>query len=347
LTLGWQRWLGSASRGSIFAGAITLVMGLYAAIVPWRYLQPAYANPVVSPASAERAPASDVQFNGRVQLLSGRFQPARVQPGETATLTLYWQALQPLDADLTVFVQLAPRDPEQRVAGLDEYLGSTRYPTSAWQVGEVIEQTHRVRLPDDVSTPTLYWFAVGLYDAPGSDPWPVTADGNALPNRVIRLGPLRALSPPDALAAPQQRLAPPYRLGTAIRLSGYDLAPSRAGLSVTLHWQAEDTPSENLTAFVHLLDPAGNLVAQDDRRPRQGEYPTWAWQAGDRVPDVHPLGLPAGIAPGRYRLVAGLYHSQDGTRLPVWTADGERVPQDAVPLGEITWPLSTGGEEAP
>ena len=341
LTLGWQRWLGP-SRARHFAWAVALVMGLYAVLVPWRYLQPAYASPVVSSVSAENAPALDVQFDGRLQLLSGSIQPERVQPGEMATLTLYWQALQPLTEDLTVFVQLAPRDPEQRVAGLDEYLGSTRYPTSAWQVGEVIQQTHQVRLPDDVQTPTLYWFTVGLYDEPGSEPWPVMADGSAVPNRVIRLGPLRVLTP---VALQAQVLAPPHRLGTAIRVAGYDLNLGSDTLSVTLHWQAEDTPQEDLIAFVHMLDPAGNLVAQDDRRPRQEEYPTWAWQAGDHVPDVHLLRLPTHLTPGRYRLVAGLYHSQDGARLAVWDADGNRMPDDVVPLGAVTWPPPTTEDE--
>ena len=83
------------------------------------------------------------------------------------------------------------------------------------------------------------------------------------------------------------------------------------------------------TAFVHLLDPAGQLVAQSDRPPLDGFYPTDAWLPGYPVRDRYALALPPDLAPGTYRLVAGLYDPTTGQRLPV--VDGA----DAVELGAL------------
>jgi len=42
---------------------------------------------------------------------------------------------------------------------------------------------------------------------------------------------------------------------------------------------------------------------------------TLAWQPGELVADRHSLGLPAGLAAGRYRMIAGLYRATDRNRL--------------------------------
>jgi hypothetical protein len=339
LVMGWRRWLGH-ERGRLFAWGAGLAMALYAAVVPWRYLQPAYASPVVSLSILDKVTPLDVQFGDRLHLLGYQMSPESAQPGDQVTLTLYWQMDVTTDTplrdatDATVFVQLAPQDPRQRIASLDDFVGTSRHPTSVWQVGEVIEQVHRVRLPGDAPSPSLYWFNVGLYDAPGGERWPGTADGAPLPERTVRLGPLRVLN--DATLSPQQRVE--YRFGAAIRLTGYDVELSQPdNLNVTLYWQADDAPGEDLTVFVHLLDAKGQSVTQHDGPPRRGDYPTWAWGAGDRVPDTHLLALPAALAPGTYHLLVGLYRPDDGTRLPVFDSQDQRVPDDALYLTDVDW----------
>jgi hypothetical protein len=339
LVFGWQRWLGQR-HARRFAWAVILVTGLYALVVPWRYLRPTYASPVTTPSAVEQATALDVQFKNSLFLLGYQMTPERTRPGDEVLLTLYWQTETPLDSDLTVFVQLAPGDPQQRVAGLDELLGSSRYPSRAWQLDEVIKQIHRLRLPEDAPNPALYWFSVGLYSEPEGKRWPGTADGAPLPDAAVRLGPLRVLS----RDTPQPQQPVNYRLGPGIRLSGYDVnlitprpsASTQAGsVDVTLHWLADAAPGEDLTVFVHLLDGNGRLVAQHDGRPRQGEYPTWAWQPGDRVLDRHRLSLPPDLSPGTLRLQVGLYRPDDGTRMPVFDQADRRMPDDVAILTDI------------
>jgi hypothetical protein len=67
--------------------------------------------------------------------------------------------------------------------------------------------------------------------------------------------------------------------------------------------------------FVHLLDAAGNIVAQGDGVPMGGRYPTYAWEVGEQIIDSRAITLPADLMPGQYRLIVGLYNPLDGSRL--------------------------------
>ncbi len=85
---------------------------------------------------------------------------------------------------------------------------------------------------------------------------------------------------------------------------------------VALLWQAAPAAgSESLIVVVQLLDEDGRVVASLEEEPLQGRYPTLAWQPGELVADRHSLGLPAGLAAGRYWLIAGLYRATDRNRL--------------------------------
>jgi 4-amino-4-deoxy-L-arabinose transferase-like glycosyltransferase len=343
LVLGWKGWLGHRFR-RLFLWAVVLSLALYAFIVPWRYLRPAYADPVVSPSALEEATPLYVQFDETLHLLGYRMIPESARPGEWVTLILYWRATAPLETPLTVFVQVAPKDPEQRVAGLDDTLGSSHYPSQVWLPGETIRQVHELRLPDKVPAPILYWFNVGLYQNSEDMRLPVVVDGASVPSRSVRLGPLRVLD----THSPQPDQLVDYRLGPAVRLIGYDVdvAPSRSSkasqedtLTVTLYWRAVAAPEDDLKVFVHLVDADGRLVAQDDDWPRQGEFPTWAWQEGDDVPDSHTLLVPADLPSDTYRILVGLYRPDDGGRLPVLDEEGQRVHDDIVTLTKIHLPV--------
>jgi hypothetical protein len=108
-------------------------------------------------------------------------------------------------------------------------------------------------------------------------------------------------------------------LDDQIRLLAYELIPppSRGGLgggiSLTLHWQALRPPDDDYTIFVHVLDSAGNLVAQYDAPPLDGVYPTSKWIIGDVFTQRVELEVP----PGEYDLVVGMYTYPDIVRLPV------------------------------
>jgi 4-amino-4-deoxy-L-arabinose transferase-like glycosyltransferase len=95
--------------------------------------------------------------------------------------------------------------------------------------------------------------------------------------------------------------------------------PSQArpgdSIRAALVLRAGEEVSVNYTVFVHLLDPAGRIVAQVDTWPQAGAWPTANWVQGQVIQDVYTLTLPADAAAGDYRLVVGMYDSLDGMHL--------------------------------
>lgn len=91
-------------------------------------------------------------------------------------------------------------------------------------------------------------------------------------------------------------------------------------LCVVLNWQSTGNLTDNLTVFLHLTDGT-TLITQHDGLPADGRHPTYTWQPGQVIADMHLLSLPPTLAPGTYELRAGLYHANTGVRLPTATQD--------------------------
>lgn len=127
--------------------------------------------------------------------------------------------------------------------------------------------------------------------------------------------------------APRMRLASAAAadFGGVIRLAGYETARAADTLLVSLAWEASSAPYLDYTAFVHVLDGAGKLIAQTDRPP--AGYPTGDWRPGEIVIDHFVVQLPAGLPPGEYRLQTGFYDPATVARLG-----------DAAELGVMTVP---------
>jgi 4-amino-4-deoxy-L-arabinose transferase-like glycosyltransferase len=119
-------------------------------------------------------------------------------------------------------------------------------------------------------------------------------------------------------------IADPVDLGGEIHLPGWSYSVFPDHLEVSLTWQAITTPAEDYTAFVHLVNRGGELVAQTDRQP--AGFPTGEWRPGEIVSDNFRVDLPAGLPPGEYELQTGLYY------LPTLERLGEAVILDTVEI---------------
>jgi hypothetical protein len=142
--------------------------------------------------------------------------------------------------------------------------------------------------------------------------------------------PLTVLPTEHSFEAPKLAIAVDQAIGDAIQLLGLVEAPGSLSpgetAAVTLAWQSLAETERSYTAFVHLLDDAGQLVAQDDHLPLQGQRPTDTWLPGEVVIDQHMLPLSSDLAPGRYRLEIGLYDAN---------TPGLPRPGASVVVGEI------------
>lgn len=117
-----------------------------------------------------------------------------------------------------------------------------------------------------------------------------------------------------------------------IQLAGYGWQQQDETLFVELFWQAEMDLDRDYTTFVHLLDHDGNLVAQQDRPPLGGYFPTSTWLPGERVVDrfAFPLGA---IQMSELQVVIGWYSWPSLERLPVRGEDGESMPDNHFEIG--------------
>jgi hypothetical protein len=70
--------------------------------------------------------------------------------------------------------------------------------------------------------------------------------------------------------------------------------------------------------FTHLLDDEGKIVSQRDAL----DAPSWSWQVGDTLLQIHRLDLPEDIGAGSYRPFMGIYDRQTGERLPLGDDSG-------------------------
>jgi hypothetical protein len=223
--------------------------------------------------------------------------------------------------------------------GLDRLAGSEEdlilrwvYPPDRWRPGDVIPVEVRQPIPAGL-TPGAYYLAVGIHDF-RADPIPVLgADGAPVADAAIA-GMLKELR----TAAPSTEGMIPARatFGDQITLIGYritdetgmEIDPLTPGQSatVTLYWQALRRPDAEYTAFLHVVDPSGEIAAQSDVQPEGGAYPTGIWDAGEIVTTVHPITIPAD-ASVPFTLYTGWYSFPDLVRLSV-TQNGEPVPDD-------------------
>jgi hypothetical protein len=107
-------------------------------------------------------------------------------------------------------------------------------------------------------------------------------------------------------------------------------------LTLTLYWESLRTLTTNYTVFTQLLGPDGQLYAQADRQPLQGQWPTSQWQPGQKYVDKFVLQVNPTAPAGDYTLLAGLYDLNTGQRAPA-VSDGQRSPDDALALYHVAF----------
>jgi hypothetical protein len=338
LVLGLDRFiLNQFTRGlATLLGVGNLVIAL---VCLFALILPAYATPDVVEES--RLPEDmlrfDMTFQGTpIQLLGGVIESDEVRPGEVAVVSLYWRALGPVSEDPFLFVQILGKGGAP-IAGVDCYPGRGNFPATLWQPGVVYRDRYRLLIAADAEAPAIAALHAGLR-------WPgdkrlvgLFPSGEPVPGPVLLdLVALRPVETPSA----DVTYSVDARLGDAITLVGYDLSADavRPGesLTVTLVWRAEAVPAGDYTAFVHLIDEDGNLVAQDDHPPLMGEYRTSFWASGDVVRDTYSLALDSSQLPCACTLHVGLYDPQAGVRVPAYDGLGGRFEDDAVVVGGVT-----------
>lgn len=294
----------------------------YALYIPPLVLQPAYLPPRVA-----KLPPLTEQLNwqyGDVAKLIGYQVDSRViQPGQDKYVTLCWQTQGKTDRDYAFALQFVGPG-EQLVGARDSHHGLGRYPSSAWRVGDVFCDQVRVGITRDLAQAQFYQIVIAVYDpAMGEKLSVIGPRGNPAPTFAGWVkAPSQGYIPEQAI-----RFDAEIRFSDLITLQGYQFTDKR---NLVLYWEALSKPPEDYTVFIHVVDESGRIVTQEDGPPRNGRYPTWAWDTGEIIEDYRQINIPAD-AQGPFRVLVGLYKRTTGERL-LATNSGQSLPDNAVVL---------------
>jgi hypothetical protein len=303
-------------------------------LAPVRVVLPPPETPLVLTGLRE---TPGVSFGGVLALPAYSYSAERVRQGKEFYVELLWQAMQAPQADYTVLVQAVDRNGRVWAESRSQPVGGT-YPTSSWSKGQVVRERHGLTLP--ANTPAeeeSLHVRVTLLDGEGR-PLPVSrwwwpqGEGFAL-------GPIQVLEKKNRVfEAPAVAVPLHINLGGKVLLVGYNppSSPLHPGdiLTMVLVWRGQVLMDKSYTVFVHLLDYKGEIRAQRDIVPGNGDQPTTGWLPGEVVVDEEVLVLPKDLAPGEYTLEVGMYWKETGERLPVLDAAGGIV-DDKVFLGKM------------
>lgn len=313
---------GTALQPRTFISLTVLVLGLYLASRP---LEPLFVlrSPVDRPQPAASHP--QVDFGQKIRLVGVDAWPNIIQlnPNGQLDLTpvLYWRTLHPLETDYSVFLHLDTLD-GQTWASVDEG-NPENIPTGNWPPTLYLRNPlHLTSAPDGPPLPPIrYELTTGLYHPETGQRLPL-ADGST----KYRLGSLW-LTPAQAPA-----LGPVQATFHAEdhHLSLHHINRTDEGLE--LRWQLHQSDNQatlpNYSIFIHLLDDAGQLIAQADGVPYNGLYPIPHWLPQTPVIDARALSLPPAVS----QIAIGVYNPATALRLTALTPSGSPLPNNAFVL---------------
>ena len=265
----------------------------------------------------------DLAAGEAINLSAIRVQSTQMESGDVLHAQIKWRARQRTRYDVKVLIDLVNAQSGQRWPLAIEQPMRGGAPTFVWRPDDVILDDYALPLPSDLN-PGAYLLDVRLLNVTTDEPLTFThANVRNIPR--VAVGPVWV--GPATLST--YRITTPMQatFGDAIELLGYD--PPNASFAkgepvpLTLYWRAREPVEADYTVFVHIVDSAGHLVAQQDNPPVQGNLPTSLWLPGIVVRDYYQIKLPADQAAGEYTIKIGMYTGGTGERLAIHSPSDE------------------------
>ncbi len=242
-------------------------------------------------------------------------------PDDGVVFRFYWQAETALPNNLRLW-PLIYNDQGQLLSNPVQVpmIATVWYPPGQWQPGEVIVTE---TLPQLLPNTFHLGLAVGhtansLHNI--EQRLPLTTNAKPQPGHWQHLASFKRHGPFLSHLPPTNPPLIPAEahFGPTLHLTGYALPgpPQADSLPVILQWATNQPLPTDFTVFVHLLNSAGNLVAQNDAYPHWlTVQPTSHWTPDQLILDKHTLQLPENLPSGLYTINVGLYDAQTSKRL--------------------------------
>ena len=309
LVLGWRAWFPSRLTVLFYALTPLMFVGMAASQISTlveNYSMPTELEPPISFDRDINAHfANGVTLQG-IDLPQG----ASIDANGELPVVLYWTSMAPIEDFYTVFLHLADSN-NQLLYQYDGIPWYGRHPTRQWVPNTVFADPYVVQIGEtDDSLATL---SVGLYryDIPGQREVITDEAGKVLGDRVV-LAPVRTHSMPRRSIATEGIHLATWKGGIGLVDATTEYTQEGTPTSVSLLWTSSAVVHKAYTVFLQVLDENDQIIAQVDRQPQFGAYPTSTWKPGDLISDRYELQIPPSTA--WYRIIIGLY-DDSGVRL--------------------------------
>lgn len=318
------RWVSSlavwVTAGATWYGLVLSIPQAYA--VP----QPATSQQL------ERLDGTTAHQMGESIRLLGLLPSSWPDAGAPWAFTLCWQATETVTTDYLFLFTLRGVD-NQGYGRLLTYPGNGNYPTRQWLPNLPFCDTYVIPVWDNLPMPARATLQVELRDPISNQPIPVYRDG--FPPSEYAEVPVRTAPWATPLPAPAHPVR--YTFDNQVALTGYTLTPTaslaRTGIELNLHWQALADIDRDYVVFVHMRQGPNQLLFSADQPPRDNQFPTYWWQAGETVPDTtRSLNIPWLHDATRVNVYVGMYDAISLARLPVVDAMGTLLPNNEILL---------------
>lgn len=184
--------------------------------------------------------------------------------------------------------------------------------------GDLADRVERV-LPPAVAQHDRLWLMLYQNGGPSSQQIVSWLNANAYTSGQDRLSDTLVLHYVTSRnEPPRQTLQANFADLIELKACSLDQGPGKS-LRLLLVWQARTAIAEDYTVFAHAVDAQGNVQAQHDSRPQNGQQATSAWRANETFEDRRAIVLPDNVAPGQYWIDVGLYNAEK--RLELATGD--------------------------
>lgn len=340
MALGLVAWVPRDWRPAPLA-AVGVPLLAVAAIAPFRYIAPAYAPPPIVEQIPADATAVGLDFDG-LEIVAIGAHDVNVEEGGRVPVTVYLRANRAFDVDYSLYLHALGRDDEE-IGKIDTYPGGGALPTTHMQPGVIYADDYSLELDPSFDAPTALRIAVGVgfWERPrytvlsGRLP-----DGTETASAIVDAGVAYPAEQEVCTAQVSEDTAPTATLGGFAQVwAGLQDTVAEPGdeIAVRLVWdRLADTPHD-WTVFLHLVGPDGQVVAQADGQPLNGDYPTSLWRRPCQVEGLRTLHLPSDLPAGTYQVVMGLYNLADPAlpRAQAAAPDGSPYPDNVIPLGTV------------
>lgn len=240
------------------------------------------------------------QIGESIKLHGITVSSSRLTASDTLTVTLYWEALKPVEANHSVFLQVVDSQ-SNKVAQKQTLSGLGMYQPTRWQLGEIIADEIPLTIDAKENLPSVYSIIGGMLDEKTGERLPMTRNDYNLGEVLITPKQMPVELPKDAQTFTAQ-------FDNGVELRGCRVRAS----TMTLYWFANKSVAEDYKIFVHLWDTA-KFFAGLDHSPMNGRFPTRFWQRGDWIEDEVTLTDRERIA----RVLVGFYNADSQLRLPL------------------------------